>query len=108
MGSFRPSSAARTVAFVAVISVSRAGCEGLAVEFFLISVAAEVVLFFEQEPIFAAKEIGGGEACDSATNDDDVGLRGGGRKIEVVAVAKLVADFEMFALDARRSDWFGI
>jgi hypothetical protein len=67
-----------------------------------------VVFCFEEEPTFAAKIIGGGEAGDSAADDDDVGLRGGGRKIEVVAVAKLVADFEMFALDVRRRDWFGI
>jgi hypothetical protein len=80
----------------------------LAVEFFLIGVAAEVVLLFEEKPVFAAKIIGGGEACDTASDDDDVGLRGGGRKFEVVAVAKLVADFEMFALDVRRSDWVGI
>ena len=87
------------IAFVAVIRVGRASGERLAVEFFLIGVAAEVVFFFEQKPIFAAKKIGGGKACDAAADDHDIGLCGGGGKIEVVAVAHLVADFEMFAID---------
>ena len=95
------------IAFVAVIGVGRAGGERLAVKFFFVGVAAEVVFFFEQQPIFAAKKIGGGKAGDAAADDDDVGFCSGGGKIEMVAVADLVADFEMFAIDEGRAARFG-
>jgi hypothetical protein len=62
-----------------------------------------MILFFENEKIFAAQEISCGEARDTSTNDDDVGLSRGVRTIERVAIPDLVADFEMFAVNERRS-----
>src|SRR5258708_19991533 len=68
--------ACELVAVIAPLRVSGAGTVGLALVLFLIGVAAEVVLFFEKEPILAAQEIGGGKACYAAADDDDTG---GGR-----------------------------
>ena len=89
------------IAFVIFVGVRGAGGEGLALVFFLISVAAEVVFLFEKQKIFAAQEIGGGEAGDAAADDDDVGFARGVGAIERVAVANLVADFEVFAVNDR-------
>ncbi len=74
--------------------------EGGAFVVFLIGVAAEVVFLFEEEPVFAAEEVGGGEAGDATADDGDVNFFGGGGAGELVAVADLVADFEVFAFGA--------
>jgi hypothetical protein len=62
-----------------------------------------MILFFENEKIFAAQEISCGEARDTAANDDDVGLSRGVRAIERMAIPDLVADFEVFAVNERKS-----
>jgi hypothetical protein len=76
--------------------------------FFLIGVAAEVVFFFEEQEILAAQEIRSGKACDASADDDDVGFARGVGTIECMAVANLVADFEMFAVHERSAGrWRG-
>jgi len=90
------------VAGVAAIAVRRTGAENLAFVLFLVGVAAEVVLFFEEEPVFAFQEIGSGEACDATADDDDVCLLCCVRFWERVAVANLVADRKVLALDDGR------
>ena len=89
------------IAFVAAKGVRGAGRERLAVEFFLIGVAAEVIFFFEEQEIFAAEEICGGEAGGACADDDDFDFAGGCGEIERVAVANFVTDFEVFAVDLR-------
>src|SRR5450432_2508521 len=86
----------------------RAGGESRAVVFLLIGVASEVIFFFEQQPIstFAAEEICGGKTRDAAADDNYVGFFGGVGARELMAVADLVADFEVFAFDARGGGGF--
>ena len=90
------------VAGVAAIAVGGAGAENLAFVFFLVGVAAKVIFFFEQQPVFAFEEIGGGKACDSAADDDDVSFSGSVGFGKRVAVADLVANAEVFTFDERR------
>jgi hypothetical protein len=71
--------------------------------FLLIGVASEMIFFFEKEKIFTAQEISSGEAGDTSSNDDDVGLSRGVGTIESMAIPDLVADFEVFAVNERRS-----
>src|SRR5260370_38108678 len=59
------------VAGVAAIAIRRTGAENLAFVLFLVGVAAEVVLFFEEEPVFAFQKIGSGGACDATADDAD-------------------------------------
>jgi hypothetical protein len=59
------------IALIVTESISRAGGERLAVEFFLIGVTAEVIFFFEEEEIFAAEEIGGGKSGGACADDYD-------------------------------------
>ncbi len=87
------------VALVVAEGVGGTGGERLAVEFFLIGVAAEVIFFFEKQEIFAAEEIGGGEAGGACADDYDFDFAADGGEVERVAVADFVADFEMFAVD---------
>jgi len=61
-----------------------------------------VVLFFEEEPVFAFQEIGSGEPCDATADDDDVCLLCCVRFWEPVGVANLVADGKVLAFDERR------
>jgi hypothetical protein len=95
------------ISFIAAAGVGRAGAVNLAFEFFLKSIAAELRFFFEQEPILAAEEIGGGEFRDAATDDDDVGLARGVGAFELMAIANLVTDFEVFAVNEGRAGRFG-
>ncbi len=96
------------ISFIAAAGVGRAGAVNLAFEFFLKSIAAELRFFFEQEPILAAEEIGGGESRDAATDDDDVGLARGVGAFELMAIANLVTDFEVFAVNERAAWSFRI
>ena len=74
--------------------------------FFLLGVAAEVVFFFEEQEILAAQEIRSGKACDASADDDDVGFARSVGTIECMAVADLVADFEVFSVHERGSgEW---
>ena len=97
--SLRPISRDELIAFVVAESVGGAGGERLAVEFFLIGVAAEVIFFFEKQEIFAAEEIRGGKSCGACADDHDFHFAAGGREIERVAVANFVANLEMLAVD---------
>ena len=89
------------VAVVIFVSVGRTGAIGLAFVFLLKSIAAEVIFFFEKKPILAAEEIRGGKSRGTATNDDDVRFARGLRANKCVAIAKSVAEFEMFTVNER-------
>ncbi len=90
------------IAIVALVGKCRAGGERLAFKFFLICVAAEVVLFFEKKKILPAQEISSREAGHAATDNNDGRFLRGGRDFESMAVAQLVANVEVFAVDERR------
>ena len=77
------------------------GGEKLALVFLFVGVAAEVIFFFEKQPIFFAQEICGGKASHAAADDHDFGCAGGVGLGEGVAVANLVAHGEVFAFDER-------
>ena len=100
-----PISLARLVAVTAAKIVRGGGGIRLTGEFLLIGVAAEVIFLFEEQPIFAAEEIGGGETGHATTDDGDIHYAGGVGFGEGVAVADFVADGEMFAFDVGR---FGV
>jgi len=93
------------VAVVDSVGIGGARGVGLAVVFLLIGVAAEEGFLFEEEPILAAKKIGGGESCDASADDHDVGFASSVGTFELVAVTELVADFEVFAVNERRGGW---
>ena len=99
--SLRPISRGELIAFVAAEGVRGAGGERLAVKFFLIGVAAEVIFLFEEQKIFAAEEICGGKAGGACADNDDFHVARCRGEIEGVAVANFVTDFEVFAVDAR-------
>src|SRR5271168_1636968 len=89
------------IAIVVFVGVRRAGGEWLAGELFLIGVAAEVVFFFKQQPIFVSEKIAGGESGHAAADDYRRGFFCGSRAVEDVQVSHLVTDFKMFAIHAR-------
>ena len=91
------------IAVVAFEGEGRAGSERCAVVFLLVGVTAEVIFFFEQEPVFALppRKYAAESPGDTAADNNDVGFFGGVGARELVAVAHLMADFEMFAFDAR-------
>ncbi len=60
-----------------------------------------MILFFEEKPILAAEEIGGGKTRGAATDNDDVRFARGLGAYECVAIAKPVADFELFTVNER-------
>ena len=94
---------------VVAIGVSGAGGEGLTGEFFLVGVAAEMVFFFKQQPVvFVAEKIRGGEPRHASADDDHTCFFGGPGTIEHMAIADLMANFEMFAVHRwswRRRIW---
>src|SRR6516162_5279757 len=79
--------------------VSRARGVGLARVLLLIRVAAEVVFLFKKQPVFAAKEVSGGESGGACTHNDDVGIPRGVRLGERMALANLVADGVVLAFE---------
>jgi len=91
------------IAFVIYVGVRGTRGERLSRVFLLIGVASEMIFFFEKEKIFTAQEVSRGEAGDTSSNDDDVGLSRGVRAIERMAIPDPVADFVVFAVNERRS-----
>jgi hypothetical protein len=84
-----------------VVGVRGAGGEGLATVFFLVGVSTEVVFFFKDQQVFAAEEVGCGEASDATAYDDDIGFAGGVGVFELVAVTDLVTNLKVLALNKR-------
>ena len=76
-----------------------AGGIGLASELFEICIAAEMRIFFDKKEIVLVEEVSCGKAAKPSADDDDVEPSGNGGTRELKAVANLVADIEVLAID---------
>jgi hypothetical protein len=73
-----------------------------------LGVAAEVIFLFEMEKILPAKEVRGGKPGDATTHDDNVGFACGVGAVERVAVADLMANVNVFAVNNRATGCRGM
>src|SRR5208337_2406748 len=95
------------VAVIVAVAIGGTCAEHLAFVLFLVGIPAEVIFLFQKQPIFAAEEISGGKAGDTAADDGDIHFARGVGLWEGMAVANLMAGGEMLSLNEGRWRWAG-